>query len=99
MLGQHVSHYGDTGLPEPVKGFAAPLQGLASTEGFQGIAVRKLYPSRGRYIESVRARGVTWLSTALEDVAQIIGGRIRTAISPRGKPQAPAASDISKQKP
>src|ERR1700688_1279688 len=54
---------------------------MASTEGFQGIAVPSSTPPEG--VTSNRyARPASWPTTALEDVAQIIGGRIRTAKRP-----------------
>src|ERR1017187_8744604 len=61
---------------------------MASTEGFQGIAVPSSTPPEG--VTSNRyARPASWPTTALEDVAQIIGGRIRTAKRPARESAGP----------
>src|SRR5580704_3812447 len=79
--------------------FRSPLTACGVTYGHdvdgrvQGIAIPKHHNSRGPFIESVLRKGASWPSNALEDEAQIIGGRIRTAISPAGnrRPRPPAA--------
>src|SRR5450755_2022242 len=61
---------------------------MASTEGFQGIAVPSSTHPEG--VASNRyARRASWPTTALEDAAQIIGGRIRTAIRPARESAGP----------
>jgi hypothetical protein len=52
-----VSHYGDTGLPEPVNGLRRHLRDGVDGR-ISGNRGSQQYPSRGRYIESVRATGV-----------------------------------------
>src|SRR5580704_2750987 len=75
--------------------FRSPLTACGVTYGHdvdgrvQGIAIPKHHHSRGPFIESVLRKGASWPSNALEDEAQIIGGRIRTAISPAGETAGP----------
>ena len=91
--GQHVSHYGDTGLPELLKAYGV-THGMASTEGFRGIAVPNYYPSRGRGIESKRKRRHGSPMRSKMQLKSLAAGYARRK-DRRGKPQAPAASDTA----
>src|SRR5579863_6801352 len=70
---------------------------MVSTEGSWGIAVPKEYPSRGRGIESKR-KGRHGSPMRLKMRLKSLAAGYARRKDRRGKPQAPAASDISKSK-
>src|SRR6266478_5863493 len=86
LAGQHASHYGGTGIPEPVERLAASLLRADDVDGITGgcnpqhYNPESLASNRGAYEQGHPAL----FSTAHEDAAQTIGGRIPTAISPTG---------------